>query len=185
MVWVTGMALGVIFIELKPGYAPELFSYLFGSIITVPRSDILLMAFLDLVIIAVVILFYKELFAISFDEEFATAIGVPVEFVYLLLLSLIALTVVVLIRMIGVVLVIAMLTIPAAISGYISYDLKEIIILSSILSATFIVCGLYISYIFNVASGATIVLVSVSVFTATLIIKRLRSTSNKLPKTLK
>jgi len=162
ILWVTGMSLGVIFIGLSPGYAPDLFSYLFGSILAVPSSDLVVMVVLDAVILTVVYFLYEEFLAVSFDEDFAKASGVPTERVYLILLSLVALTVVILIRVVGVVLVIAMLTIPAATAWQFSRRLNEIMLLSSILSVIFTIEGLWLSYIFNIASGATIVLVSVA-----------------------
>jgi len=175
ILWVTGMSLGVIFISLSPGYAPDLFGYLFGSILTVPLSDLMVIMALDAVILLVVFLFYEEFLAISFDEEFATAAGIPVERVYLVLLSLVALTVVVLIRIVGVILVIAMLTIPATIASQFSHKLKQIMILSFLLSALFTSEGLWLSYALNLASGATIVLVSVATFLLSSILKNLRA----------
>ena len=173
ILWVTGMSLGVIFIGLSPGYAPGLFSYLFGSILTVPFSDLIVIAVLDAAILLVVFLLYEEFLAISFDEEFATAAGIPVERIYLVLLSLVALTVVVLIRIVGVILVIAMLTIPATIAWQFSYKLKQIMAISFLLSALFTTEGLWLSYALNLASGATIVLVSVATFLLSSILKKL------------
>jgi len=121
----------------------------------------------------VVFLLYEGFLAISFDEEFATAAGVPVEQVYLVLLSLVALTVVVLIRIVGVILVIAMLTIPATITWQFSHKLKQIMIISVLLSAAFTTEGLWLSYLLNLASGATIVLVSVATFLLSSILKNL------------
>ena len=175
MLWVTGMSLGVIFIGLSPGYAPDLFGYLFGNILTVPFSDLMVILMLDLVILLVVVLFYEEFLAISFDEDFAKASGIPVEHVYLVLLSLVALTVVVLIRIVGVILVIAMLTIPATIAWQFSYKLKQIMIIAFLLSVLFTTEGLWLSYVLNLASGATIVLVSVATFLLSFVLKKLYS----------
>lgn len=161
IIWALGMSLGIIFIGLSPGYAPDLFSYLFGSILTVTTTDLVVMLILDLVIIKVVFLFYKEFLALSFDDEFATVIGVPTMKLYLLLLCLIALTIVVLVRVVGIILVIALLTIPAAISKQISTNLKKMMFVSIFVSAVFGVIGLILSYQLNLASGATIVMVSV------------------------
>ena len=172
ILWVTGMSLGVIFIGLSPGYAPDLFSYLFGNILTVPFSDLMMIMILDAIILVVVFLFYERFLAISFDEDFATAAGIPVEQVYLVLLSLVALTIIVLIRIVGVILVIAMLTIPATIAWQFSYKLKQIMAISFLLSAIFTTEGLWLSYLFNLASGATIVLVSVATFILSLILKK-------------
>jgi zinc transport system permease protein len=160
ILWAVGMALGIIFIGLSPGYAPDLFSYLFGNILTVPASDLILMLILDVVIISVVFLLYKEFLALSFDEEFGTVVGVPTERLYLTLLCLIALTVVVLIRVVGVILVIALLTIPAATARQFTHSLKRMMFLSILFGIVFAVLGLWLSYALDLASGATIVLVS-------------------------
>ncbi|PDM26695.1 hypothetical protein CP083_02450 [Candidatus Bathyarchaeota archaeon B24-2] len=174
ILWVTGMSLGVLFIGLRAGYTPDLFSYLFGSILTVSRLDLAIMFVLDMVILLVVFTFYKELLALSFDEEFATVRGVPTRYVYLTLLSMVALTVVVLIRIVGVVLVIAMLTIPATIAWQFSHKLLRIMFGSTVLSVVFTTSGLWLSYVFNSASGATIVLVSVAAFILSSTLKSLR-----------
>jgi zinc transport system permease protein len=158
--WAVGMALGIIFIGLSPGYAVDLFSYLFGNILFVPTSDLVLMLVLDAVIALVVFLLYKEFMAVSFDEDFGIVVGVPVERLYLILLCLIALTVVVLIRVVGVILVIAMLTIPAAVAKQFTYNLKKMMFLSALLGIIFVLCGLWLSYELDLASGATIVIVS-------------------------
>ena len=158
ILWAAGMALGVLFIHFSPGYAPDLFSYLFGNILTVPSADLAVMGILDAVIIATSIAFYKEFKALSFDEEYAEVSGVPVKKLYLLLLCMIALSVVVLIRVVGVILVIALLTIPAAISRQFTYNMKNIMLLSILLGATLTTGGLWLSYEANLPSGATIVL---------------------------
>jgi len=160
ILWAMGMALGIIFIGLAPGYAPDLFSYLFGNILTVPFFDLMLMLILDVVIIALVALLYKEFLYLSFDEEFSTVSGVPTEGLYLLLLCLIALTVVVLIRVVGIILVIALLTIPAALARQFTHSLKKMMLLAILASVFFTFSGLWISYVLNLASGATIILVS-------------------------
>jgi len=130
----------------------------------VPAVDLFLMLVLDLVIIAVVVIFYKELLAISFDEEFGTVVGVPTERLYLTLLGLIALTVVVLLRVVGVILVIALLTIPAAVARQFTHSLKTMMLLSVALGGVFAFGGLWLSYQLDLASGATIVLVSGTAF---------------------
>ena len=160
ILWAMGMALGIIFIGLTPGYAPDLFSYLFGNILTVPTLDLVLMLILDIVIILVVVLLYKELLFLSFDEEFSTVVGVPTTRLYLLLLCLVALTVVVLIRVVGIILVIALLTIPAAIARHFTYSLKKMMLLAILLGIVFTFSGLWLSYLLDLASGATIILVS-------------------------
>ncbi len=158
--WAVGMAVGVICIGLKPGYAPDLFSYLFGNILTVPAFDLWMIMLLDLLIIAVVWLLSKEFLAISFDEEYAAVSGLKTTALYLLMLCLIALTVVVMVRVVGIVMVIALLTIPAAIARMLSHSLPGMMIRAVVLSAFFSICGLWLSCLLDIASGATIILVA-------------------------
>jgi len=174
IMWATGMALGIIFIGLAPGYTPDLFSYLFGSILTVPAFDLILMLILDVIIIAIVLLLYKEFLLLSFDEEFSTVAGVPTQRLYLLLLCLIALTVVVLIRVVGIILVIALLTIPAALARQFTHSLKKMMLFSILAGAVFTFSGLWLSYLLDLASGATIVLVAGIVLFISFGISRLR-----------
>lgn len=159
ILWTVGMALGVIFVGLTPGYAPDLMSYLFGSILTVPLTDLYIMLVLDVLIIILVTLFYRPFQWISFDPEYAQAIGLPVRWLSLLLLALVALSVVVLLKVVGVILVIALLTIPAAISKQYTYQLSKLMIISIILGLILTIMGLWLSFTFDLASGATIVLV--------------------------
>jgi len=160
VLWAIGMALGIIFIDLTHGYAPDLMSYLFGSILAVPKSSVLAMFVLDVVIILLFYVFYKEFLAISFDEEFARVLNVSVEPFYFLQLGLTALTVVITMRVVGLIMVIALLTIPAAISLQFTTKLHHTMILSAILGAVFTFIGLYLSYIFDLTSGATIIMVA-------------------------
>ena len=169
IIWAMGMAIGIMFISLTPGYAPDLFSYLFGNILTVPHSDLLIMLLLDAIIVTIVYLFYKEFLAMSFDEEFATVVGVPAHRLYLLLLCLVALTAVVLIRVVGIILVIALLTIPATVSRRFTDVLWKMMVLSTIFSAMFSIIGIYLSYLFDLPSGSTIILVSGVVFLLSLL----------------
>ena len=159
VMWPVGMALGILFIHLSPGYAPDLFSYLFGSILTVPRIDLVMMLVLDAVIVVVVLLFYREFQAISFDEEFSEVVGVPTQNLYLLLLCLVGLSVVVLIRVVGVILVIALLTMPAAFSRHFTSNIGKLMVLSIGMGMVATVTGLFFSYLFDLPSGATIVLI--------------------------
>ena len=172
ILWSMGMALGIIFIGLAPGYAPDLFSYLFGNILTVPESDLVLMAVLNALIIGFVIAFYKEFLALSFDEEFGTVVGVPVQALYLLLLCMIALTVVLLIRVVGIILVIALLTIPATMAKQFTHNLKMMMLLAILFGSVFTFGGLWLSYEFDLASGATIILFGGTVLLLTLGISR-------------
>jgi zinc transport system permease protein len=180
ILWAIGMALGVIFIYLTPGYAPDLMSYLFGNILTVPMSDILLMLVLDAVIIGIVVIFYKEYLILSFDEEYATAVGMPVERLYLLLLAMIALTVVVLIRVVGMILVIALLTFPAAMARQYTHNMKKMMLLSVIFGFLFTLGGLWLSYELKLPSGATIILLGGIVLTISFGLSRYRFRNKKI-----
>lgn len=168
MMWVVGMALGIVFIDLTPGYAPDPSSYLFGNILLVPFSDLVTALILDIVIILVVVLLYKEFLAVSFDEEFGTAVGVPTGVLYFILLCLIALTIVVLVRVVGIILIIALLTMPPAMARQFTYDLRKMMALSVLFGAVFMLGGLWLSYEYDVASGATIVLFGGALFLVTM-----------------
>jgi zinc transport system permease protein len=173
VIWSVGMALGLIFISLKQGYAPDLFSYLFGSILTVTHSDLILMSILDVIIITIVYLFYKEFLSISFDEEFSTVVGVPTNALYLLLLSMVALSIIVLIRVAGIILVLALLTMPILISRQFIHDnLRNLMVSSSIISAILVIIGLLVSYTLDLIPGATIVLILSIAFIFAFLIKK-------------
>ena len=162
--WSLGMALGILFIALMPGYPPDLSSYLFGSILSVTKADLYLMIALTVIVLLVVIIFFHDWKAYLFDEEFATIIGIKTVFLEYLLLVLVAMTVVVLIRVVGIIMVLALLTAPAATAGMLSSQLKTRMIYSVILGNVFCITGLWISYAMNIASGACIVILSVIFF---------------------
>lgn len=159
ILWSLGMALGIIFVYLTPGYAPDLMTYLFGNILTVPRIDLYLMLVLDMVIVGAVYFFYKEFLALCFDEEFTTVQGLPTEKLYLFLLCIIALTIVVLIKVVGIILVIALLTIPASLSRKFTYNLRQMMLISIVFGTIISLTGIGLSYVLDVPSGATIILV--------------------------
>jgi len=161
IMWSLGMALGVLFINLSSGYAPNLMSYLFGNILIIPRDELYVMFALDAVILSLVFLLFKRFQAITFDEEFARAIGIKVDLYFYILFIIIALTTVVLIKLVGIILVIALLTIPGAISLQYVKSLKGMMILSSVIGFIFNVIGLVISYYLNISSGATIIIIAV------------------------
>lgn len=177
VMWATGMALGIILIDLTEGYKANLMSYLFGSILTVPTTTLWTILVLDLIIVVLVVLFYKELVAISFDETFATAANVPVHTLSLVLIVLIALTVVMTMQVVGLIMVIALLTIPAAISAMVVKNLKTMMVGASLLSVLFTVSGIWISYAFNLTSGATIILIAAAAYAASLFGQWLRRAS--------
>ena len=174
VMWAIGMAIGIILIDLTQGYKADLQSYLFGSILTVPQQDLIIMLVLDLIIGVMVALFYKELLAISFDPVFAVTRNIPVDKLYLMLVSAIAMTVVMVMQVVGLILVIALLTMPAAIAGQFVKDIKQMMLLASILGIIFTTTGLWLSYLFNLTSGATIILVAGTVYLLSLLVKTSR-----------
>ena len=160
VMWALGMALGIIFVSLSPGYKADLMSYLFGSILAVSAADLHLMLVIVLAVLIFVLVFYRLLLAISFDETFSTVRNVPVGFVYMAMIVLIGLTVVISMRVVGLILVIALLTIPPAIANLFVQEMRGIMFLSSALSLVFTISGLLISYTLNLPSGAVIILVA-------------------------
>ena len=150
ILWSFGMAVGIIFIYLTPGYAPNLMSYLFGSILTVTPTDLAFMGVLAAFTVLVFLLFYRTILFISFDEEYARSHNAPVETFNYLMLTLVALVIVINIRVAGIILVISYLTIPQSTANLFVNDLKKIIILSMIISFTGSITGLFLSYYWNI-----------------------------------
>lgn len=183
--WSVGMAIGIIFISKSNGFNVDLLGYLFGNILLVASGDLYLIAALDILILMLVAIGYKYLLAISFDEEFAALRGVNVTFWYLLLLSMVALTVVVLIQVVGLILVIALMTLPAAIAGQFVRSLGKIMLVAVALSLIFSVGGLFLSYDPDLPTGPSIVLLAGCAYLATVLYTRFRMRLAKAPKTLK
>jgi zinc transport system permease protein len=173
VIWALGMAIGIILLDLTPGYNVDLMSYLFGSILAVPGSDLWVMLIVGMLITGFVIYFYKDLLAISYDEEFARIRGVPIRTLYFALVGLLALTIVMVIQIVGLILVIALLTIPPFIVEKYAKSLWQMMVGSSLLGAVFTVSGLWLSYAFNLTSGACIILVSGIAFFLNFIVDRL------------
>lgn len=172
VMWAIGMAVGIILIDLSKGYKADLMSYLFGSILAVPASDLWIMLGLDLLILGVVALCYKELLAVSFDETYASVQNLPVDGIYLLLVCMIALTVVMTMRVVGLIMVIALLTMPAAISAQWVRSLKKMMALASALGVVFTIGGLWVSYALNLTSGASIIMVAAVGYLVSLVLRR-------------
>jgi zinc transport system permease protein len=172
VIWAAGMAIGIIFVDMTPGYNVDLMSYLFGSILAVSNTDIWFIFFVDLFILGSVILFYKELLAVSYDSEFASLRGINVKFFYTLMLVLSALSVVSAISVVGLILVIALLTIPTFISESYFNKLSYIMISSVLLAIVFTVIGLILSYYYDLSSGASIIIVAVLTLLISKAIKR-------------
>lgn len=164
ILWSLGMALGIIFVFMTPGYAPNLMSYLFGSILTVGRVDLWLMAALSAVILVFFIRFYHSILFIAFDEDYARSHRIAVNLFKYILISLVALTIVLNIRVVGIILVISFLTIPQSTANLFTNNLRQMMIYSSIIGIIGSLSGIYISYYMNIPSGATIIFVFVILF---------------------
>jgi zinc transport system permease protein len=158
--WAIGMAVGVLFIAKAPGYQSDLVSYLFGNILLVPRESLWFMVALDLVLLAIVAAYHRQFLAVVFDEEFARLRGIPVAFFYLLLLVLVAVTVVLLIQVVGLILVLALLTLPAAVAGHYVHSLGRMMLIGTLLGAALSVGGLALSYGPDLPAGPTIILLA-------------------------
>lgn len=170
MVWATGMAIGVVCIALAPGYAPDLTSYLFGSILFASWSYVALVALLDAVVLMVAVLFYHALQAACFDEEFSAVVGLPVDRLLLVLLALVALTVVMLIQVVGVILAIALLTVPAETARHWSHSLRGMMVRATLIGAACTTLGILLSFglaqrfRFSVPTGPLIILLSITIY---------------------
>jgi zinc transport system permease protein len=172
-VWAIGMAIGVLFIARTPGYNVDLMAYLFGNILFVSGEQLLVMACLDVLILAVVALFYKQFLAVAFDEEFARTRGIHTKVFYMLLLCLVALTVVLLIQVVGLILVIALISLPPTIAAAYARSLTGIMFVSSLLSGLFTTGGIMLSYQPDLPAGATIVVLAGACFLFSTIISGL------------
>ncbi len=164
--WSMGMALGILFILKTPGYQADLMSYLFGNILLVSEENLWFMAALDLLLILTIVAYHRQFLAVVFDEEFARLRGLPVQFFYLLLLVLIALTVVLLIQVVGLILVLALLTLPAATAGHYVRSLGAMMALAVGIGALVTVLGLAFSYGPDLPAGPTIILFAGALYLA-------------------
>ena len=176
-VWAVGMAVGILFISVTPGYHEDLMSYLFGNILLIGRGDLWSIAALDAVVVILGLGLYPQLEAVCFDEEFARLRGLKVELYVLLLLVLTALTVVLLVSVVGIVLVIALLTLPAAIAGQFTTTLRGMMALASLLAVAFTTTGLAVSYAPDLPAGATTIVIAGAAYLLVLVV---RSTAKRV-----
>jgi len=159
--WSIGMSLGILFIGLMPGYPPTITTYLFGNILSVTTFDLILMVILTIVVLSVIIIFFQDWKSHLFDQEFTKILGKKTKILENVLMILIAIAIVVLIRVVGIVLVIALLTAPAATANILTKNLTLRITYSTLFSLFYCLAGLFLSYAINIASGAVIVFFSV------------------------
>ncbi len=171
-VWAMGMAVGIVFISLTPGYTTDLMSYLFGNILMVSAQDLRLIAMLDVVVLVVVALFHKQLLAVCFDSEYAALRGVHVNRFYFLLLGLTALTVVLLVSVVGIILVIALLTLPAAMANLYARRLWQMMAIATGVCMVMTTGGLALSYGPDLPAGAVTILLTGTAYFLTVVWRR-------------
>lgn len=162
--WILGMSLGIIFCFMSPGYNTELSTYLFGNILTITGGDIALLAVISCVLLLFGLVFHKAITMIAFDREFAVSRGIPVWLFESIMMLFVAVTIVGTLRLIGVVLVMSMLTIPQMTSMLFTHNYNRIILFSVLVGYVATLLGLYISYHANIPSGATITLCSIIIY---------------------
>ncbi|RJP31275.1 MAG: metal ABC transporter permease [Actinobacteria bacterium] len=180
ILFATAMALGVVLVRLAGAYNLDLMSYLFGSILALSWSDVAVIAVLSALSAAFILLFFKELLFISFDEETATASGLPVRFVYYGLLVTMALTIVISIKLVGIILVSALLVVPGAAGTQLSRNYRGVLVIALLVGVASVVLGLYLSFLWDVASGAAIVLVLFAFFLVSMALSPRRAYMQRL-----
>jgi zinc transport system permease protein len=171
-IWSVGMAIGLLFFAKTPGYSDPM-SYLFGDILLLTREDLMYVLTLDAVVIVLGVVFYNKFLAVCFDQEFAQLRGVRVNVYYLLLLCLTSLTIVVLLRVVGIVLVIALLTLPAAVAGHFSRQLWQMMVLAIVACLIFTVVGLVVSFQTDLPAGPVIIVIAATAYMAVAVGRRL------------
>jgi len=170
--WSTGMAIGVVFLALTPGNNAEILNYLFGNILWITQRDLLLLGILNGILLTLLALNYRKFVALCFDEEQALLQGIPVQRLYLLLLAMVATTIVFLVQVIGIVLVIALLAIPATLAGLFTHRLPSMMFLATCFCAALSAMGLSVSYTLDWPPGATISLFAAFAYLLGLVLKR-------------
>lgn len=167
ILWSVGMSVGIIFVFLTPGYAPNLMSFLFGNILLVDRANLLWLCALDAGLILLFTLCYRAIVYTAFDREFAATQRLPVAMIGYAMMILIAITIVLNIKTMGIVLLMSLLTMPAVIAGTMTRDYKRITIWSCVIGSAATFVGLYVSYVSNVPSGAAAVAVLAAAYGST------------------
>lgn len=172
VIWAVGMSVGIIMIDLTPGYHADLMSFLFGDILMVPQSDLIFMSVVDIGLLIMIGLLYHRFLAIFYDREFAELIGLRVKTIHTLLLIAMALTVVMSIRSVGLILVIALFSIPPFIAEKFTHKLYQTMVLASILAFIFCIGGLYLSYTFDISASPAIIMIAAVAFFGVFISKK-------------
>jgi zinc transport system permease protein len=169
----SGIGLGVIFISLANGFNTDLFSYLFGSVTAVSRTDLWVILIISLFVLILVISLYKELFLLSFDEEYAKASGIAAKTIHFFFIVMVALVIAASMRIVGILLVSSLMTLPVAASIRIAKGFKQTIFMSIIFGEISVLGGLFTAYYLNLAPGGTIVMIAVLILIAAILYKKL------------
>lgn len=162
--WSTGMAIGILFVAMTPGYAPDLMTYLFGNILTISLTELVALSILAAIVLVVFVLLYYPILYVAFDENFAFTRKLPVKALKYLMMVLIALTIVLSIRIAGIILILSLLTIPQETANLFTQKLYKMMIISVVLGIAACVTGLFFSYYFNSPTGPVIILTLVMVY---------------------
>ena len=166
------LALAIVLISFSHGFGVDLFNYLFGSITTVKQTDVYIILVLGILVISLIIAFYKELVYVTFDEEAAKVSGIPTTFINLLLIILSAFTVALAIPIVGVLLIAALIVVPVVTALQFKKSFKQTIFIAEIISVLSVVCGIIVSFYLNLSPGGTIVLISIFIFGLTFFLKK-------------
>ncbi|HEY3491571.1 MAG TPA: metal ABC transporter permease [Solirubrobacterales bacterium] len=180
VLWAVGMAVGIVFLYLTPGYAPNLMTYLFGNILLVTQRDIMTILVFAVAVLGILGLFFQGIVAVAFDEVFARVQGVRVRLLMTLLLTMIALTVVVLIQVVGIILVVALLTIPPVIALMLFKDLRSVMVSSVLVGVGITLGGLALSFYFDLPSGPAIILLGAALLAVVFTLKKLSGEAPRL-----
>lgn len=172
----VGIGLSVVFISLANGFNADLYGYLFGSIIAITRSDLILIQVIGALVVVIIILFYKELFALSFDDEHAQVSGIPRRWINLIFILLAALVIASAMRIVGVLLVSAMITLPVAAALRIAKSFKQCLFYAILFGQCSVLVGLYVAYLYDLAPGGTIVVTACLIWSGVLVGQRMFKT---------
>lgn len=175
----AGIGLGVVFISLADGFNTDLFNYLFGSVVAVTRTDLWTILIITIVVLIFIVLLYKELFFLSFDEEQAIVAGINKKVIHFIFIVMVALVIAASMRIVGILLVSALMTLPVAAAMRISRGFKQMFFYSILFGEIAVIGGLIAAYHLNLASGGTIVVLAVIILVCTIIWKKLNETSSR------
>lgn len=171
----AGIGLSAIFLSIARGFNTDLYSFLFGSVSAVSRSDFYMIAVIAVIVVTIVLVLYKELFLLSFDEEYAKATGLNAKAIHLVFIVIVALVIAASMRVVGILLVSSLMTLPVAASIRIAKGFKQTIILSMVLGQVSVLGGIFLAYGLNLAPGGTIVMISVAILIGVILYKKIKS----------